>query len=529
MDPNRTYLETQIEVLTNRLSNAEDQIRQLINLSNAMRSDIAAQQRVIQTFTMINAERKLSNSKSLAQAAAGSSASTNGASVPLDTWEFNDNMDIDWDAFDGIDVSTLASSSSLPKVTIQEPTKSKITSLPVRYDTIFPCGALCLVLNLILFYFLSLSISSHKHSRSENGDSEYPHEIKAMRYDSLDRILAYTVKASAVSDKSILKIDASINYDEERKTVSGKIFRYLNVGDMNALSKLVSESFCDSLVMYFCQISETIYGKAEAMMLFSLLYESYPDGVWKQSSAEVHGKVVTTYYTFTGTSVFDMPLAVSFHQVKEHERGHKMSENSEEMAGNQIVRNVAEMAGTQQRNDGSGVSPINHLNNNASFNLPPAPQLNTRSHSFTTSGIAGAQQRGSLGAVEIDLTTFSIYDRTGTTTPRSADHDAQVAAAALQLQSSSTDASLPVSDADKDVIKIPRSKGNESFRLDVSRTGTIQPASLTNKANNRPPSMNSELMANALIKKSESERRKCEVTFNDYNLIVQIVITPAPK
>ena len=160
------------------------------------------------------------------------------------------------------------------------------------------------------------NVVSLKHSRDEGSESEYPHEIKAMRYDSLDRILAYTVKASAISDKNILKVDASVNYDEERKTISAKIFRYMNVGDMNALSKLVSENFCDSLVMYFCQISETIYGKSEAMMLFSLLYESYPDGVWKQSNSEVHGKVVTIYYVFTGTSVFDMPLAVSFHQVR---------------------------------------------------------------------------------------------------------------------------------------------------------------------------------------------------------------------
>ena len=149
-------------------------------------------------------------------------------------------------------------------------------------------------------------MSSHKHSREESGDGDYPHEIKAMRYDSLDRILAYTVKASAVSDKNILKVDSSVNYDDERKLISGKIFRYMNVGDMNALSKLVSENFCDSLVMYFCQISETIYGKAEAMMLFSLLYESYPDGVWKQSTAEVAGKVVTIYYTFTGMYCFDV-------------------------------------------------------------------------------------------------------------------------------------------------------------------------------------------------------------------------------
>lgn len=136
-----------------------------------------------------------------------------------------------------------------------------------------------------------------------------------MRYDSLDRILAYTVQASAVSDKNIFKIDTSINYDEDRLATSKKIFRYMNVGDMNALSKLVSESLCESMSVQFCQMSESVCGKAEAMMLFSLLYESYPDGMWKLISAEVNNKVVTVYYTFTGTSVFDTPLSLSFKQV----------------------------------------------------------------------------------------------------------------------------------------------------------------------------------------------------------------------
>lgn len=215
-----------------------------------------------------------------------------------------------------------------------------------------------------------------------------------MRYDSLDRILAYTSQASAVSDKNILKIDTSKNYDEERLATSKKIFRYMNVGDMNALSKLVSESFCDSMSVQFCQLSESVSGKAEAMMLFSLLYESYPDGMWKLISAEVNNKVVTVYYTFTGTSVFDTPLSLSFkqvhlcfyydvivlfrvlfllclsylvlsylvvpdmqynrqfiyssirvYQVKEHEKSLKGTRSLEQHSGNQIVRNVAEMAG----------------------------------------------------------------------------------------------------------------------------------------------------------------------------------------
>lgn len=143
MDPNRSYYDTQFEILTNRLTNAEDQIRQLVNLTNTMRSEISSQQRVINTFNLINAERKLSNSKNVAQLAAQAAAApANGSTAPpaapqnptLDTWDFNDTMDIDWDAFDGIDIANMAPvPAQEPKVTIQEPlVKPKVSALPIR-------------------------------------------------------------------------------------------------------------------------------------------------------------------------------------------------------------------------------------------------------------------------------------------------------------------------------------------------------------------------------------------------------------
>lgn len=62
--------------------------------------------------------------------------------------------------------------------------------------------------------------------------------------------------------------------------------------------------------------------------------------------------------------------------------------------------------------------------------------------------------------------------------------------------------------------------------------GTVHPSTASNSrptSLHRAPSLNSELIANALIKKSEFERRKCEITFNDYNLIVLISITACPR
>lgn len=358
-----------------------------------------------------------------------------------------------------------------------------------------------------------------------------------MRYDSLDRILAYTVKASSVSDKNLVKVDASVNYDEERKAISGKIFRYINVGDMNALSKLVSEYFCDSCVMYYCQISDHIHGKAEAMMLFSLLYENYPDGVWKVVNTEVQGKVVTYTYLFTGTSVFDVPVAVSYHQVKEHERTHGRSENSEEASGHQIVRNVAEYSASQSHS--SSHHNLHHnMQQNMQHNVHHTVQHHAQHGMHNTFSF---RQSSTSNAPEFDISAFSVYDKIHT--PRSSDGDT-TPGPSNGLSATSGDA-VPASHAsvsatsglDGDVIKIPRSKGNESFRLD-GRAGSFTLGSSERKGDHsRPhsinaghrPSANTELMANALIKKSEHERRKCEITFNDYNLIVQIVISPCAK
>jgi hypothetical protein len=361
--------------------------------------------------------------------------------------------------------------------------------------------------------------------------NEFSSNIKAMRYDSLDRILGYTVQASAVSDKNLIKIDADVNYDEERKATSGKIIRYMNGGDMNALSKLVSEYFCDSLVMYYCQIADTIHGKAESMMLFSLLYESYPDGVWKITSTEVQGKVVTHQYLFTGTSVFDTPLAVSFHQVKEHQRGMKSPEVSEESAAQQIVRNVAEY------NPRSGdVSASTSL-----ASIHHAIHSTNGSFSFRPSSIGHGLKS------DLDLSNLNFYDRLNS--PRSSDCETPVAGTSNTAAGTdvlSVPASVSVSASaganatammDSDVIKIPRSKGNESFRLDGHRAPSFTLGSGDRKLDlkhsslpHKPPSINSELLTNALLRRTnEVERRRMEVTFNEYNLIVQIVISAVAK
>lgn len=391
-----------------------------------------------------------------------------------------------------------------------------------------------------------------------------------MRHDSLDRILNYTVQASSVSDKNLIQIDINTNYDEERKSISDKIFQYMNNGDMNRLAKFVSDYVCDSLTMHYCQIAETIYGKAELMMLFSLLYETYPDGIRRVVNTSVHNKLIIYDFIFTGTSVFDTPLAVSFHQVKEHEHQLKYSENSEEYITHQnILRNVAE------------------------YN---PKHLGDASYSGTLI------QGGGIASSETSYNPPGIAHTTSTVTSTSNCSTVFRAAAAVTLPTTAATGMLRASPihfptreerssngsgaSGGDVIVLPRSKGREALRLDTTRPGsftfgsehrahslpiqTSTPAAAgsnssshssmtglggwlaqltpTHSSNSsatatttsatsssiyqrsRPQSLNSAMMATALLSKTvEVQKRRMEVTFNDYNRIVQIVISPVTQ
>lgn len=132
MEVNSVPVDRQVVILAQRVTAAEEQIRQLIELTNSMRNEIASQQRIINAFTTINAERKLSNSKkTMPQSAPDNvtpkvvdNAMMNAwetGNVTLDTWDF-ESMDLDWDS---LNVSAMNSSTN---VTIPE-------SIPVETIT----------------------------------------------------------------------------------------------------------------------------------------------------------------------------------------------------------------------------------------------------------------------------------------------------------------------------------------------------------------------------------------------------------
>ncbi len=140
MNSNNHPMEGQVQILTQRVTAAEDQIRQLVDLTNSMRNDIAAQQRIINAFTTISAERKLSNSKTTIPQLGGDNATPKigdnsllnawetGTAV-LDAWEF-ESMDLDWDS---LNVSAMNSSTN---VTVPESNPVQ-TVTTTRYGSLY--------------------------------------------------------------------------------------------------------------------------------------------------------------------------------------------------------------------------------------------------------------------------------------------------------------------------------------------------------------------------------------------------------
>jgi len=120
MDANHSPVEKQVQILTQRVTSAEEQIRQLLDLTNSMRNEITAQQRIINAFTTISAERKFSNSKTTIPQLGGDNATPKIANnsllnawetgtAILDAWEF-ESMDLDWDS---LNVSAMNSSTNV--------------------------------------------------------------------------------------------------------------------------------------------------------------------------------------------------------------------------------------------------------------------------------------------------------------------------------------------------------------------------------------------------------------------------------
>jgi hypothetical protein len=356
-------------------------------------------------------------------------------------------------------------------------------------------------------------------------------------------------------------------------------------------------------------------GKAEAMMLFSLLYETYPDGAWRQLHCEVRGKTVEYSLQFTGTNVFDVPLATAFLQVKDHERLHRDSENSEEMAsrrsssssmhqrphphphlhqhlGSSIMERVAEYnsasftsggsfavaslaAGGGKGGGGGGYnSSAGSIRSSGTAAkegteqwMIPGISMYSRSSAPRSKDCDNISAAGTGTGVDFNLTlTGSTESDSSKSSPRGIANPVRRNSEPMAVQlltAKGQSAAAPSGD----VINIPRSKRLDIQSMDHSKstasglstrriglgvggapfslagsstTKSIGSAAaptfsmdLLQRSNSLPinyakSSGPSTLTSNSstLQKSSVTEKKKCEVVFNDYNLIVQIIISP---
>lgn len=110
-------LETQVKDLTARLVQAEEQIKQLLQLTSSFRNELLEQRKIIKELS--SGKSKDVQGEPLQPAELQSDkgnygiAGKNGIAGTLqvqsldENWEFNDDMEIDWDALDVLNINTL--------------------------------------------------------------------------------------------------------------------------------------------------------------------------------------------------------------------------------------------------------------------------------------------------------------------------------------------------------------------------------------------------------------------------------------
>lgn len=174
----------------------------------------------------------------------------------------------------------------------------------------------------------SIYESSKKHSReTSNLDDEDNDNIKFMRFGSLGRIIASSFAAStppvsfyagALSQQVSLAND--VQRSETIKNITVKFINSFNFGDMGRLALLVREICEENCLLLTPDVDQriSIVGRADVMMLFSLMFETFPDGVYRTLSTTVDGDRVTTLFSFTGTRVFDQSIDCLYKQCRRH-------------------------------------------------------------------------------------------------------------------------------------------------------------------------------------------------------------------
>lgn len=116
-------------------------------------------------------------------------------------------------------------------------------------------------------------------------------------------------------------------------------------------------------------------GKGDIMMLFSLFFEVYPDGIWTQKKKENDNNkngIISFEYTFAGTNIFNKGIDVLYKET--HQQSRKIP--SVESVSRQCLRRSHNMHTQNRSNNSMNARSTNSLtfdsvNHNNSFSLGP--------------------------------------------------------------------------------------------------------------------------------------------------------------
>ena len=157
---------------------------------------------------------------------------------------------------------------------------------------------------------------------NENDDDE---QIKSRRLGSLGRIIANT---AMVVERTESNSTIPPNVDElalfkQRKSLLNQFFEAFNIGNMTGLANLIQEHCSETCELVTPDLMEPIHGRAAIMMFFSLYFENFPDGIYREMTVPIDpstqvGPIVSLRYTFMGTCVLGQSIQLLYDQVREH-------------------------------------------------------------------------------------------------------------------------------------------------------------------------------------------------------------------
>ena len=174
--------------------------------------------------------------------------------------------------------------------------------------------------------------SFHEYSKKNPRDGRYDDEeedenIKFMRVGSLGRIIANSVAASTPPATFYMSkpiqtssVQNDLQRCEDIKKTTIRFIDALNDGNMRRLALLVRELCAETCLLITPDVEywDSIVGRANVMMLFSLMNETFPDGLYRKISANVEGDQVTIVYSFTGTRIFVQSIDCLYKQCRNH-------------------------------------------------------------------------------------------------------------------------------------------------------------------------------------------------------------------